>query len=61
MHENKKFIMTEKKYNTISSAISIFVLLFTLAVYMMNIGFCLVDGNSMNPTMENGDAAMITV
>lgn len=61
MPENKKFIMTEKKYNTISSAISIFVLLFTLAVYMINIGFCLVDGNSMNPTMENGDAAMITV
>lgn len=59
MSEN--MIMSEKKFCTISNIISIAAFFLAVVVFIMNFGFCIIDGSSMVPTMENGNVAMISV
>lgn len=57
---NEKMIMSEKKFCAVSNTVSIVAFLLAAVIFIMNFGFCIVDGSSMFPTMENGNVAMIS-
>lgn len=58
MNENVTYIMSEKKFNLISIAVSFLAFFLTIGICLMNVGFAIVSGVSMVPTFENNDVVM---